>query len=47
MTPVAGSITSMVSPAKSTNTFSPAAWLWRMVGDVRRFQAAKCTQNHV
>jgi len=48
--PVAGSITSMVSPAKSTNTFSPPTWFWRValkanhrcdVGRTRPFQASK------
>ena len=38
--PVEGSTTSIVSPAKSTNTFSPAAWLWRMVGRSRLLPGA-------
>jgi hypothetical protein len=29
--PVIASNTGMVSPAKSTNSFSPAAWVWRIV----------------
>ena len=31
--PLPGSITLMVSPAKSTKTFSPPTWLCRMVGE--------------
>jgi hypothetical protein len=38
---------SMVSPAKSTNTFSPPMWVWRIVGRARFFQASKVVQNHV
>ena len=37
--PVAGSTTSIVSPAKSTKTFSPAAWLCRMLGRSRLLNA--------
>jgi hypothetical protein len=29
--PVIASNTGMVSPAKSTNNFPPAAWVWRIV----------------
>lgn len=36
--PVPGSMTPIVSPAKSTNTFSPATWLCRIVGNSCRFQ---------
>jgi hypothetical protein len=39
-TPVAGSVTPIVSPAKSTNTFSPATWLCRIVGDRRHFHSS-------
>src|SRR6059058_2264713 len=39
-----GSKTSRVSPAKSTKTFSPATWVWRMVGRARAFQASYCSQ---
>ena len=34
--PVSGSITGTVSPAKSTNSFSPATWVWRIVADTLR-----------
>ena len=39
--PVTGSITSIVSPAKSTKAFSPPT----CVGRTRPFQASKCSQN--
>jgi hypothetical protein len=36
MSPFSGSITATVSPAKSTNSFSPAACVWRIVADTLR-----------
>ena len=44
---VIGSITSIVSPAKSTKTFSPAAWLCRMLGRKRLLKARYCSQNQL
>jgi len=32
ISPVPALITSAVRPAKSTNSFSPATWTWRIVG---------------
>jgi hypothetical protein len=37
--PVWPSSTGTVRPAKSTNSFSPATWTWRMVGVRRPAQA--------
>jgi hypothetical protein len=45
--PVEGSMTSIVSPAKSTNTFSPAAWLCRIDGRSRLLKAPYCSQNQL
>ncbi len=39
ISPLPRSTTPMVSPAKSTKTFSPPTWLCRMVGETWDFQA--------
>ena len=39
ISPVAGSVTSTVCPAKSTNSRSPAGWTCRIVGDRLRARA--------
>jgi hypothetical protein len=39
VSPVRGSNTATVSPAKSTNSFSPAACVWRIVADTLRRQS--------
>ena len=45
--PVAGSNTAIVSPAKSTNSFSPATCVWRIVAEMRRRHSPYSSQNRL
>src|SRR6476620_9004653 len=45
ISPVRPSTTSPVRPAKSTNSFSPATWVWRIVGFSRPAQPRYRSQN--
>src|SRR5205823_6164737 len=45
ISPVRPSTTSPVRPAKSTNSFSPMIWVWRIVGFSRPAQPRYRSQN--
>src|SRR6201982_1557184 len=45
ISPVRPSTTAPVRPAKSTNSFSPATWVWRIVGFSRPAQPRYRSQN--
>jgi hypothetical protein len=45
--PVVGSKTGMVSPAQSTNSFSPARCVWRIVGEMHFLQSLYRSQNQL
>jgi hypothetical protein len=45
--PLARSVTSTVWPAKSTNIFSPARWVWRITGERWPRQAWESSQKRL